>query len=297
MSALRRLHTVEQHVAPRWLEGKVAIITGSGQGIGAAAAKLFAQHGAQVVVTDVDAAKADAVVQEITAAGGTALAVNGDLMDPAFPERLVKATIDRFQALHFLVNNAGFTWDSMLHKTTDQQWEAILTIHQTVPFRLIRAAAPYMRDAGKAELAAAGRAEDRCVLNVSSVSGTHGSVGQANYSTAKAGVLGLTKTLCKEWGPCGVRCNVVAYGYIDTRLIRSKGDGQFVVVAGKKVPLGIPGSPSASESIHNSAALPAVPLGYVGSPEDAAGALLLLCSPLAAYISGQCLEVTGGAFL
>eukprot|EP00668_Euglena_longa_P005670 GGOE01006698.1.p2 GENE.GGOE01006698.1~~GGOE01006698.1.p2 ORF type:complete len:312 (-),score=79.68 GGOE01006698.1:238-1131(-) len=297
MSALRRLHTVEQHVSPRWLEGKVAIITGSGQGIGAAAAKLFAQHGAQVVVTDVDAAKADAVVREITSAGGIAIAVSGDLMDPAFPERLIKTTVDKFKALHFLVNNAGFTWDAMLHKTTDQQWEAMLTIHQTVPFRLVRAAAPYMRDAGKAEAAASGRAQDRCILNIASVSGTHGNVGQANYSTAKAGVLGLTKTICKEWGPSGVRCNVVAYGYIDTRLVRSRGDGEFMVVAGKKVPIGIPGGPSASQPKKASAALPAVPLGYVATPEDAAGALLLLCSPLASYISGQCLEVTGGAFV
>eukprot|EP00668_Euglena_longa_P041728 GGOE01054951.1.p1 GENE.GGOE01054951.1~~GGOE01054951.1.p1 ORF type:complete len:731 (+),score=194.32 GGOE01054951.1:72-2195(+) len=218
-------------------------------------------------------------------------------MDPAFPERLIKTTVDKFQALHFLVNNAGFTWDAMLHKTSDQQWEAMLTIHQTVPFRLVRAAAPYMRDAGKAEAAASGRAQDRCILNIASVSGTHGSVGQANYSTAKAGILGLTKTICKEWGPSGVRCNIVAFGSIDTRLIRSRGDGQFVVVGGKKVPLGIPGSPSASEPITASAALPSVPLGYVGTPEDAAGPLLLLCSPLASYVSGQCIFFRIGPLL
>lgn len=181
----------------RLLEGKVALITGSGQGIGAAAARLFAAHGAAVVVSDLEEGKARAVAAGIVAAGGSAIAVPGDVTDPAFPKRIVEATGRQYGRLDILVNNAGYTWDGVVHKMGDKQWAAMLDVHCTAPFRLIKEAARLMRDAGKQELEQGGQPAMRCILNVSSVSGTHGSAGQANYSTAKLGVVGLTKTIAR----------------------------------------------------------------------------------------------------
>lgn len=282
---------------PPLLEGQVAIITGSGQGIGAAAAKLFAKEGAKVVVTDLDAAKSTAVADEITRAGGVAISVPGDVTAPEFPDRLIKSTISAFGKLNILVNNAGYTFDGILHRMTDKQWEAMLLVHNTAPFRLVRAAAPFMRDAAKEELEKTGRAEPRCIINISSTSGLHGNAGQANYSTAKAGVVGFTKTLCKEWGMFGIRCNAIAFGWIDTRLTKERdpskpigeGGGDEIVVDGQKVKLGIP------KSARGPNAEAFIPLKRKGTPEEAASSILLLASPLAGYITGHCLEVTGGA--
>jgi len=271
------------------LKDQVAIITGAGQGIGCAAALLFAKEGASVVVSDLDGAKAKSVVEDITKNGGKAIAVVGDVTDPAFPDRIVKETISAFGKLNIIVNNAGYTWDGMLHKITDKQWEAMLAVHNTAPFRLIRAAAPYMRDAAKEEMDKGGKAQPRCVINVSSTSGLHGNIGQANYSTAKLGIVGLTKTVAKEWGAFGIRCNAIAFGMIDTRLTRSKESGAFIEVEGKKVPLGIP-----SQNLKDGREK-FIPLQRAGTAEEAAGGILLLASPFANYITGHCLEVTGGA--
>ena len=178
----------------------------------------------------------------------------------------------------------------MLHKMDDKQWALMLEVHQTAPFRLIRAAAPYFRDAGKEEIETKGKAEDRCIINISSTSGLHGNVGQINYSAAKAGVLGMTKTIAKEWGSFGVRCNSVAFGLIDTRLTRSKESGETIEVAGKKIAIGIPTKGNGGrEGLGRT-----IPLGRAGQPEEAAGSVVLLCSPYATYVSGHCLEVTGG---
>ena len=204
-------------------ENQVAIVTGAARGIGAATAKLFAQEGAQVVVNDLDAAALAMVVAEIAASGGVALAVPGSVTDLAFPDQLMKAAVARFGKINILVNNAGYTWDGMIHKMTDEQWQAILDIHATAPFRMIRAAAPYLRDPAKAEIEAYGAPrEPRCIINISSTSGLHGNIGQANYATGKLGIVGLTKTVAKEWGPLGIRCNAVAFGFVDTRLTQSK---------------------------------------------------------------------------
>lgn len=270
------------------LHDHVAIITGAGRGIGAAAAKLFAREGAKVVASDRDKAPLDEVVAEISASGGTATALAGDITDPAFPETLVRKAVDTYGVLNVLVNNAGYTWDGVLHKMSDEQWQAMLDVHNTAPFRLIRAAAPFMREAAKAEIAAGGSPAPRCIINVSSTSGLHGNAGQSNYATAKMGIVGLTKTIAKEWGQFGIRCNAVAFGFIETRLTQAKEAGESVKVGDKDVPLGIP------EQMRQMAAM-LIPMGRAGSPEEAAGGLLLLATPYAAYITGHTLEVTGGA--
>ncbi|KAL4428257.1 hypothetical protein ABPG75_002346 [Micractinium tetrahymenae] len=276
----------------RLLLGQVAIVTGAGGGIGRAAAILFAHQGAHVVVSDLDAEKSQATVDFILNSSGSAISVPGDITDPAFPARLVRAAVDQFGMINILVNNAGFTWDGMAHKMGEKQWQAMLDVHCTAPFRLVQAAAPHMREAAKREMQAGGRPRPRCILNVSSVSGVHGSVGQLNYSTAKAGVVGFTKSLAREWGPFGIRCNCLTYGYINTRLVQSKDRGATIEVAGERVKLGIPQTDGAAAAMKQQIAL-----GRVGAPEEAAGAMLLLASPYASYITGQSLEVTGGGWL
>lgn len=268
------------------LDGQVAVITGAGRGIGAAAAKLFANHGAKIVVSDLDREPAQHVVKAICTAGGDAIEVCGDMTDPAFPEQLVVKTIEKYGRLNIVVNNAGFTWDGMLHKMTDTQFEAMLQIDNAGPFRLIRAAAPYMRDEAKKEKAQ-GDTQPRCIINISSTSGLHGNIGQINYSTAKMGIIGMTKTVAREWGAFGIRCNAVAFGFIDTRLTREKNVSESIEVDGQQVTLGIPGKVRESVSAM-------IPLARPGTADEAAGAILLLASPYASYITGHTLEVTGG---
>lgn len=267
---------------------QVVVITGAGRGIGAAAAKLFAEAGAQVVVNDLNPEPANSVVAEITQAGGQAIAAPGDVTAPGFPEEILRTAVDTYGKINVLVNNAGYTWDGMSHKMMDEQWEAILGVHITAPFRMIRAAAPYMREPAKAEMKAGGLLEPRCIINVSSTSGLHGNIGQANYASAKMGVVGLTKTIAKEWGAFGIRCNTVAFGLVDTRLTRAKEDGATIEIGGQEVALGIPAQMRQMGPV-------GIPLGRAATPEEAAGGILLMASPLAAYITGHTLEVTGGA--
>lgn len=269
-------------------KNQVAIVTGAGRGIGAAAAKLFAELGASVLVNDLNAEPAEAVVAEIQAAGGEAMAFPGDVTDPAFPDALMAKTVETYGKINILVNNAGYTWDGMLHNMDDKQWQAILDVHATAPFRMIRALAPYMREPAKVEKRAGGPMEPRCIVNVSSTSGLHGNVGQANYATGKMGIVGLTKTVAKEWGAFGIRCNAVAFGFIETRLTQSKDEGASITVDGEEVALGIP------DHIRSMARL-VIPLGRPATPEEAAGGIIMLASPFAAYVTGHTLEVTGGA--
>ena len=271
-------------------KNQVVIITGAGRGIGAEAAKLFAEQGASVVVNDLNPEPANETVAAIEAAGGKAIAYAGSVTEEGFGEAIFKHTVDTFGKVNILVNNAGYTWDAMTHKMTDEQWQAILDVHATAPFRLIRAATPYMRDEALREREAGKAVEPRCIINVSSTSGLHGNIGQANYAFAKMGVVGLTKTIAKEWGPFGIRCNTVAFGYIDTRLTQAKEAGESVTVNGKEVPLGIPekvlqGMQGAEKQI---------PLGRAGSASEAAGGIIMLASPYASYVTGHTLEVTGG---
>jgi len=269
------------------LKDQVAIVTGSGQGIGEATAKHLSKEGANVVVTDLDAGKSDKVASEINSNGGIAISIPGDITDAHFPDILLKKTFETFGKVNILVNNAGYTWDGMLHKMSDKQWDAMLLVHNTAPFRVIRAAAPYMREEAKKEMERDGFAQPRCIVNVSSTSGLHGNVGQINYATAKMGVLGLTKTVAKEWGAFGIRCNAVAFGFIETRLTRAKEVGAFIEFDGEKIALGIPKENSRGREA-------SIPLRRSGKPEEAASAIVMLASPLASYITGHCLEVTGG---
>jgi 3-oxoacyl-[acyl-carrier protein] reductase len=271
---------------------QTVIITGAGRGIGAAAAKLFAQFGARVVVNDLNQEPADEVVAAIRDAGGEAIAAPGSVTDPEFPEQLMRTAIEAFGQINVLVNNAGYTWDGMIHRITDEQWQAILDVHATAPFRMIRAAAPYLREAAKAEIEAGQPRSNRCIINVSSTSGLHGNIGQANYATGKMGVIGLTKTVAKEWGPLGIRCNAVAFGYIDTRLTRPKEvQEEAIEIDGHEIVLGIP---QKVRALLDEGAAQRIPLGRAGSAEEAGAGIVLLASPLASYITGHVLEVTGG---
>ena len=270
-------------------QDQVVVVTGAGRGIGAATAQLFAEHGASVVVNDLDAGPADETVGAIRAAGGEASAVAGSVTEDGFAESLLDQAVERYGPLNVLVNNAGFTWDAMLHTMTDEQWRAVMEIHTFAPFRLIRAAATHLREPAKRELAAGEPfSRNRCVVNVSSTSGLHGNVGQANYATAKMGVVGLTKTVAKEWGRFGVRCNAVAFGFIDTRMTRPKDGGETATVGDHEVAQGIP------EAVREHA-IAAAPLGRVGTDREAAGGVVLMASPLAGFVTGHTLEVTGGA--
>lgn len=273
----------------KMLDGKVAIITGSGRGIGRAAALLFAQEGAKVVVSDIDSAPADETVADIKKAGGEAIAYAGDATAPGFAEGIVKAAADAWGAIHIIVNNAGYTWDAVIHKMTDEQWDAMLDLHVKAPFQIIRAAAPYFRDAAKKEMAE-GKQVSRNIINISSMAGTGGNAGQANYSSAKAAILGLTKSVAKEWGRFGVRSNAIAYGFVDTRLTKPKEESGSLEREGKEVALGIPDKQREMMKMM-------IPLGREATPEEAARPILFLASPLADFVSAQVLIVSGGMTL
>jgi 3-oxoacyl-[acyl-carrier protein] reductase len=269
------------------LNNKVAIITGTARGIGQATAELFALHGAHVVMSDIDAQPLQDAAEVIRKSGGDVLPVPGDVTDPAFPEKLVKTALEKFGGLDILVNNAGYTWDAVIHKMTDQQWQAILDCHLTAPFRIIRAASEYWRESAKREQAAGGTAKARKIVNISSTSGTRGNPGQANYSAGKAGIVGLTKTLAREWGQFNIQSNAVAFGWIDTRLTRPKEKDVKIERDNMEIQLGIPAS-------RRDMMPKLVPMGRAGTPQEAAGAVLFFASPLSDYVSGQVLEVTGG---
>lgn len=269
------------------LDSKVAIITGSGRGIGAAAAKLFASEGAAVVVSDLDPVPAEETAAAIRNAGGKAIVVAGDVTDPAFPDQLIKSTLDAFGAIDIIVNNAGYTWDAVIQNMTDKQWYAMIDVHLTAPFRILRAASNYIRDAVKKEQAAGGQVKPRKVINVSSVSGVYGNAGQINYSAGKAGITGVTKTLAKEWGRYNVQVNCVCYGFIETRLTAAKENAEKIERDGEAIPLGVP------DAMRSMAPM-LIPLGRPGTPEEAAGPMLFLASSLSNYVSGHVLEITGG---
>jgi 3-oxoacyl-[acyl-carrier protein] reductase len=267
------------------LDGKAAIVTGSARGIGRATAELLAEQGARVLINDLDGDVAEQAASEI--AGETAV-FGGDLTQAGIPDQLVQKAVDEFGQLDIIVNNAGYTWDGVAHKMTDEQFQAMLEIHTVVPFRVIRAAAPHLREPAKQERDE-GREVFRKVVNISSISGTMGNAGQVNYSAAKAGVVGLTKTLAKEWGGFKVNVNAVAFGFVETRLTASKEEGGKIEIEGKEIDLGIP------EQMRQLAAA-IIPLGRAATPEEAAGPVFFLCSPWANYVHGQVLNVTGGQF-
>ena len=270
------------------LEGKVALITGSGRGIGRSIALKLASEGARIVVNDLDAEPAQEAVQAIRDAGGQAVACIGNVAAPDFAERFIGTAVSGYKGLDIIVNNAGYTWDSVIQKMTDEQWYAIVDVHLTAPFRILRAAQPVIRAQVKAEQEA-GRSVSRRVVNISSMAGMFGNAGQSNYAVGKAGIEGLTKTLAKEWGRLNATVNCVAYGYIKTRLTDTGEDASSSVanIDGRDIKLGInPGLKSAMEQM--------IPLGRGGTPDEAAGAVYLFCLPEADYVSGQTLMCSGG---
>ncbi|KAF2236873.1 short-chain dehydrogenase/reductase-like protein SDR [Viridothelium virens] len=288
MSYSKRTDQVSGHLNyPKgMLAGQVAIITGSGQGIGAETARLFANEGAKVVVSDVDGKKADEVASNINSSGGSAISVAGDMLDANYIDTLVKKAAEFGNGkIHIIVNNAGFTWDGVIHKMTDKQWDTIIALHGTAPFKLARAAAPYFRVKD---------GEPRNIINISSTSGVNGNAGQVNYALAKAGVTGLTKAIAKEWGPqFGVRANTIAFGHILTRLTGAKEAGAFVTTPdGTKVALGIP--QAQKDARGDGGVHPDIPLRRAGTATEAASAILAVASPLFSYVDGQTIMVTGG---
>jgi 3-oxoacyl-[acyl-carrier protein] reductase len=265
------------------LDGKVAIVTGSARGIGRATAELLAEQGAKVLINDLDGDVAEQTSNEIDS---DTLVFAGDLTQPGVPDQLVEKVIDEWGRVDILVNNAGYTLDAPIHKMSDGWFQRMLDIHTVVPFRMCRAVAPHMREPAKKEREE-GREVFRKIVNVTSISGTMGNPGQANYSSAKSGVVGLTKTLAKEWGQFKINVNVVAFGYIETRLTAAKDEENVAEIGGEKVQLGIP------EQLRQMAPM-LIPLGRPGTPAEAAGGVFFLCSPWSNYVHGQVLNLTGG---
>lgn len=272
--------------SPFTLEGKTAVVTGGGRGIGRAIVQRLASAGANVLAADVDQEALRETKSSVRNPGSIAL-VCGDLMDPAHPQQIVDAALETFQSIDIVVNCAGFSWDSVIQKTSDEQFLAMLSIHIVAPFRLLRAASDYLRATAKREIAAGERVM-RKVVNITSISGTDGNPGQAGYSAGKAGVIGLTKTLAKEWGRYNINVNAVGFGLIQTRMTQPLTPGGNIHVAGREIPIGV--QPSVLDSVAASC-----PLGRMGTPEEAAGAVLFFCSPLSDYVTGEVL-ICGGGF-
>jgi 3-oxoacyl-[acyl-carrier protein] reductase len=269
------------------LANKVALVTGAGRGIGRAIALKLAREGASVVVNDLDHGPAAETVETICASGGRATPCTGSVTEPDFGDRFVKTALESFGGIDIIVNNAGFTWDSVIQKMSDEQFQAVMDVHVTAPFRILRAASEPIRKFAKAE-AAEGREVFRKVVNISSVVGLGGNPGQVNYATAKAGIVGMTKTLAREWGRYRVNVNCVAFGFIQTRMTQPLGENQPVSVAGREIKYGV--QPAVLESLEREQ----IPLGRLGTPEEAADGVFLFCSPESNYISGQVLTVGGG---
>jgi 3-oxoacyl-[acyl-carrier protein] reductase len=269
------------------LESKVALVTGAGRGIGRAIAGKLAAAGAAVMINDLDEAPAAETEAAIRRAGGRAAHVAGDITRLEFPQEFVDAALRSFGGLDIIVNNAGYTWDNVIQKTSDEQFQAMLDIHVTAPFRVLRAAAAHIRETARRE-AAGGRRIMRKVVNITSISGIDGNPGQAGYASGKAGVIGLTRTLAKEWGRYNVTVNCVGFGLIETRLTQPLTQaGATISVQGRSIPVGV--QPKVLDSIQA-----VCPLGRAGTPDEAAGAVLFFCSPLSDYVTGEVLVCSGG---
>lgn len=267
------------------LSGKAAVVTGAARGIGRAIAGKLLEAGASVLLVDIDAAALSEAKAFLAQKGGEVAILAGDLTHPAFPQAAIDKLIREFGGIDIIVNNAGYTWDSVIQKTTDEQFQAMLDIHVTAPFRLLRAASHWLREKSKTEQPARIM---RKVVNVTSISGTDGNPGQAGYSSGKAAVIGLTKTLAKEWGRYNVTVNAVGFGLIETRLIQPMDSADtHIAVGDKQVRVGM--QSAAREQMQKQ-----IPLGRLGTPEEAANAVFFFCSPLSDYVTGEVLICGGG---
>jgi 3-oxoacyl-[acyl-carrier protein] reductase len=271
--------------SPFTLRGKTAIVTGGGRGIGRAVVQRLVSAGAHVLACDLDP-EALREMQASVCAPERVAAIQGDLMEPACPQQVVDGALESFHSVDIIVNCAGFSWDGVIQKTTDEQFLAMLNIHVMAPFRLLRAASDYLRETAKREIAS-GQRVMRKVVNITSISGTDGNPGQAGYSAGKAGIIGLTKTLAKEWGRYNVNVNAVGFGLIQTRMTQPLKPEGIIKVRGRDIPIGV--QPTMLDSI-----AAACPLGRIGTPEEAAGAVLFFCSPLSDYVTGEVLICSGG---
>jgi 3-oxoacyl-[acyl-carrier protein] reductase len=277
------------------LDGRAALVTGAGRGIGEAIARKLAAEGACVVASDLDAQPANAVVEAITAQGGRAVALIGDVAQPDFGDRAIQATVEAFGDVDIIVNNAGYIWNSAIHNMSDEQWYAMLDVHATAPFRILRAASRFIREAAKRESSEPSAAQGpggaprrRKVVNISSVSGLYGAATQLAYSAAKASLIGITRTLAKEWGRYGVTVNCVAFGAIETRLTQPYADAPPTIdVGGRALKVGLDRETLAATAR-------TIPLGRAGTPEEAAGAVYLFCIPESDYVTGQILVCDAG---
>ena len=269
------------------LSNRVALITGAGRGVGRAIALKLATEGAQLVINDLDESAAEGTAEEVRKAGARSVSCAGNITAQGFAERFLGTAVEAFGGVDIIVNNAGFTWDGAIHKMTDEQWEAIIACHLTAPFRILRAAQPIIREQ-VARDQTAGLRVVRKIVNVSSMAGMFGIAGQANYSAAKAGIVGMTKSLAKEWGRLNVTVNAVSYGLIQTRLTGLASDPASTIdVEGRQVKVGV--NPQLLDTLQAM-----VPLGHMGLPEEAAGAVYLMCIPESDYISGHNLVCSGG---
>ena len=271
--------------SPFTLTRKTAIVTGGGRGIGRAIVHRLVSAGASVLACDLDQQALQQTQASARNSDRVAI-IGGDLMEPAFPQQIVDAALKSFGSIDIVVNCAGFSWDSVIQKTSDEQFLAMLNIHVVAPFRLLRAASDYLRATAKRETAA-GQRVMRKVVNITSISGTEGNPGQAGYSAGKSGVIGLTKTLAKEWGRYNINVNAVGFGLIQTRMTQPLTPEAKIEMAGKEIPIGV--QPAMLDSI-----AAACPLGRIGTPEEAAGAVLFFCSPLSDYVTGEVLICSGG---
>lgn len=271
----------------RRLEGRVALVTGAGRGIGRSIALKLAAEGALLVINDLDEAPLREVASLIDANGSQVLTVAGSVTDPLFPDRFITTALNRFNRIDILVNNAGFIWNSRIEKTSDEQWNSMLDVHLGAPFRITRRVVQHWKDSPLAERSSAEPALHRKIVNVSSISGTHGAVGQIGYSAAKAGLIGLTLSLARELGPERVNVNAVAFGLIETRMTQEIKGETAVEIGEKHLRVGL--TRSALDDVRSR-----VPLRRGGTPDEAAGGVVLLCLPDANYISGQVVEVDGG---
>jgi 3-oxoacyl-[acyl-carrier protein] reductase len=269
------------------LQDKVALVSGSGRGIGKAIALKLAHAGANVVVNDLDADFANHTVGEIEALGGRAVTCVGDVTAVDFGEKFVGRAVDAYGTIDIIINNAGYAWDSVIQKTSEEQWTAMLDVHLTAPFRILKAAQPVIAATAKDEIARNGRATRRTVVNISSVAGLGGNPGQAGYAAGKMGVVGLTRTLMKEWGRYNVTVNAVAFGAILTRMTAGEAGKSTIMMKGQEIKAGV--SQDILEAMERG-----IPLGRAGTPEEAAGAVYLLCLPEADYITGEVLVAGGG---
>jgi 3-oxoacyl-[acyl-carrier protein] reductase len=270
---------VIQEVIVGRLDGRVAIITGSGRGIGHATALRLAEEGAAIVVNDLDPEPAQETAAEIEKNGGRAISVSANITEMDEAKKVVDATVAEYGKLDILINNAGTTRDNMFHNMGPDVFEFGIKVNLFTAYNMTYAAMPHMREVAKKEKAEQGQpAYNRKIVFTSSVAAITGNPGQANYTAAKGGLIALTKTLARELGPFWINVNAVAPGFIETRLTQAKKEGED---------LGIP------EQMRNMA-LMLISLGRYGRPEDVANVHAFLASPDSDYVSGVTIPITGG---